>query len=947
MTTRSLAALAVAGLVVGAGLAAVPTAAVADGSTLYVNNKATAGCSDTAAGAGSQATPYCTVQAAADVAQPGDTVQVAPGSYAPVTLTRSGGQGAPITFTGQTGVARPALVSRSPGGPAFTFDQVHDVVVHGFQIVSQMSGAATEIDSSSDITLDGDQITGNGIVVSDPAPAVAIDGQSSGITLIRNLVTASRGGSAVTAASGTTGLVLTTNAVVYYSQPAVTVTGSPQTVLVSNTFSDQDSCGTAIDLEGASTWSVVENNAVETGTTAGCTAATTTGAPVVVAAAATDGTTYDYNAIETSGSGAPYSWGGVSYQDPAALLAATGKGGHEYYQVVTASPGNVAALQAPLIDSADADAPDEQPTDIAGEARVDDPLVANTGTGVGYYDRGAIEYQDPYTVAAVPAVTKGPAPLSETVTASESNPWHTAISDYTFDFGDGSAPVVSSSPSVSHTYPTAGTYTPKVTATTATGVAVPGYGGTQVQVTSAPAAPLVAALSFETGVYNQTPLTVLANGAGTTDGWSIHHYYLDFGDGSPVVDAGIAGDAYHTYAKPGTYTAKLTVVDDDGNTQTVSRQVTVGSAYLQDGPTRVLDTRYGTGAPKQKVGAGGVVRLKVAGANGVPATGVTAVTLNLTGTDATADTWVAAYPDGSPVPVASTLNLGPGQTDPNLVTVQVGADGYVDLYNRAGSVDLIADMDGYYSTQAPVGTEGGAGFVSPTGPTRVLDTRTGSKVGGGDTVDVHLPDALALQTPDVVLNITETDATASSWVGIGGVPPSTSVLNFNAGQTTSNLVVAPVGPDGTVELYNHSGDVDLIADVQAYVGSPRFQQPGSAFQPIPPTRLLDTRSGLGAPEAPLKAGGWDRVQVGGVDGIPQGVTAVLVNLTGTGPTSATWLAAYAGGTSAPTTSDLNLVAGQTRPNEVLVPVAPDGTINVYNRAGSVNALVDVQGYYIG
>ena len=48
---------------------------------------------------------------------------------------------------------------------------------------------------------------------------------------------------------------------------------------------------------------------------------------------------------------------------------------------------------SPAIDSANANAPGEV-DDSLGGLRVDDPLVANTGTGVvSYHDRGAFEWQ--------------------------------------------------------------------------------------------------------------------------------------------------------------------------------------------------------------------------------------------------------------------------------------------------------------------------------------------------------------------------------------------------------------------------------------------------------------------------------------------------------------------------------------------------------------------------
>jgi len=58
--------------------------------------------------------------------------------------------------------------------------------------------------------------------------------------------------------------------------------------------------------------------------------------------------------------------------------------------------------------------------------------------------------------------------------------------------------------------------------------------------------------------------------------------------------------------------------------------------------------------------------------------------------------FVTAYPAGSPLPLASNLNLeGPGQTLPNHVTVPLGTGGAFTLYTQSGS-HLIADLTGYY-----------------------------------------------------------------------------------------------------------------------------------------------------------------------------------------------------------------------------------------------------------
>ena len=52
---------------------------------------------------------------------------------------------------------------------------------------------------------------------------------------------------------------------------------------------------------------------------------------------------------------------------------------------------------SPAIDSANSNAPGELPTDQFGDPRTDDPSVLNTG--VGYYDRGAVELEGGATAA--------------------------------------------------------------------------------------------------------------------------------------------------------------------------------------------------------------------------------------------------------------------------------------------------------------------------------------------------------------------------------------------------------------------------------------------------------------------------------------------------------------------------------------------------------------------
>lgn len=954
MPTRFAAVSATLAVVVAACTAVVPSTAHAAGSTIYVNNRTNAGCSDSAADAGSQAQPYCTLQTAVDAAQPGDTVAVLGGVYLPVDIKNSGSASAPITIAKQGTVLPEIVAPLSSTTAAVTFDHVHDVTVRGFFIgTNGAPPAVVAVSGSSGVTLDGDRVDG-GYSLS----AVAVGGSSSGVTLSRDEVDSQPGKAGVVVAAGAVGTVVTADRFYYWRGAPVQVNGATGTDVVGNTFDGQSGCNTALSLSGTSTDTTVENNAILLGDNGGCSSYGTS-TPVIVSTGSAGSTTLDYNTIEDRDTaGAYYSWAGTSYATPAALKAATGQGAHDTDFRTTVSSD----LLTPLIDSANADAPGETATDYQGHSRLDDPLVANTGTGnVSYYDRGATETEDPYTALPTVSVAMGPAPLTETVSAAETNPWHTQIASYTFDFGDGSTPVTTSTPSTTHTYTALGTYRVSVTATAANGTAFTST--KRAYVTAAKTAPLVPSLSLS-HASGTSSLTVRTDATATTDDWSITDYTVNFGDGTAPVDLGAAygGVTGHTYTASGTYTATLTVQDAGGQTASTTSTTTVGSAFVPYGPTRLLDTRTGLGTGKAKVGAGGVVRLKVAGADGIPSSGVTAVTLNLTGVNASAGTYVTAYPDGGSTPTASNLNLLPGQVTPNLVTVRVGADGYVDLYNHAGKVDMVADVEGYYSTSAPVDTAG-AGFDRATALTRVLDTRIGTgttkgKVLAGGVVTVQLPAGSYTNASAVLLNLTATNASSAGWVGVEpstGAVPTSSALNFTTGQTTSNLVVAPVNSSGQVQFYNRTGSVDLVADLEgttvsdptSAVAATAAAQAGAPYFPVSPTRVLDTRNGTGVVQGALGANSAVAVAVAGVQGIPAGATAVVLNLTGVGATSATGLTVRADGTSATLGSDLTLAAGATRADLVMVPVGADGKIEITNSAGSVNVVADIEGYCIG
>jgi N-acetylmuramoyl-L-alanine amidase len=244
-------------------------------------------------------------------------------------------------------------------------------------------------------------------------------------------------------------------------------------------------------------------------------------------------------------------------------------------------------------------------------------------------------------------------------------------------------------------------------------------------------------------------------------------------------------------------------------------------------------------------------------------------------------------------------------------------------------------------------------------PARIVDTRTGLGLpagvvpaGASRTFQVAGRGGVpASGVGTAVLNVTAVQPSAPGYLTVypaGRARPVTSNLNLTAGRTVPNLVQVALGSGGKVSVYAANASVHLVVDVFGWTGNggAAFTPGEGLFNPVAPFRALDTRK-----TAALGPGESRRLRVtgtGGTGGVPAaGVSAVVVNLTVTRPTSPGFLTVYPGGQPRPPTSNLNFVAGETRANRVVVPVGADGTVAVYNPAGSAHVIVDLNGWYTG
>ncbi len=263
-------------------------------------------------------------------------------------------------------------------------------------------------------------------------------------------------------------------------------------------------------------------------------------------------------------------------------------------------------------------------------------------------------------------------------------------------------------------------------------------------------------------------------------------------------------------------------------------------------PARICDTRAvqpgvsanqcdHDGVSSGTLGSGGTLSVQVTGEGGVPASGVAAVVLNVTVTGTSGGSYLTVWPTGVPRPTASNLNWATGQTVANRVIVPVGSFGEVSLFNLDGSADVVVDVGGWFTDSSnPSAT--GAQYVALS-PARICDTRAlqsgvsanqcdhnGSApgtlgAGGTTTVQVTGVGAVPSGAVAVVANTTVADTTNASFLTVwpdATTRPDASDVNWTADQVVPNLVVAKLGSDGAVDLYNLLGSADAIVDVEGY-----------------------------------------------------------------------------------------------------------------------------------
>jgi parallel beta-helix repeat protein len=896
-------------LVLVAAAILVPSVASADQiPVLYVNGAKGATCSDT--GTGTQSLPYCTISAAVAVVTAGQTVSITPGLYAEhVTVASSGTPSAPITFTtsaagfavlsgatagftiaGQhdvvidnfeivsTSGAPAALVQnssslsfggdeflqRTAGQPALSLTGVtnstftHDTAtaqggtaisvdaasngntlsgatVQSAAVAVDLAGAHNTIADlfGAQNTVAGVEVSGAGDVItgstlrSSAGAGVAVLAGASGTMVDDSTFSGNKDAITVSGAADTT---LVNNSFSYTSEYAVVASSAATLTITNNTFSVD--CA-AVEIDGAPTDVTIENNLSwqdgEDPYTSGCVSGIVRGG-LEVAASAIGGTTMDYNTVYDN-AGTPYVWG-TAYASLAAFQAASGQGLHD------------SALSSSELDSANSAAPGFPAKDSTGRVREDDPYYPNTGAGpIAYADRGATE------TVGVPAIkmvvssnlTENTVSVNASGTASFS-----PILSYTFDFGDGTAPVTQTSAVLGHTYAAPGQYQIMVSATdtlngtgsggqyymygrawnqaqpfpildTATALGTSSHSpvgaGKTVTLDLAssswmvPAIPSTSAISLDVTVSSPTAsgsLTVYPNGASRPATPNLHFaksakvqnlITVQVRDGKVDFYNGSSGTVHITAAVEGMY----------DNSDVTYEPLT---------PKRVVSTSAGIGAKIARVKAHStlVVPWSTLLPGALAANDATGAVLNVVVANESASTGSLTVYDPEQGKVTTpNLNWNTKQTVSATVALSLFGDHADFVNNSSGTIDIVVDLQGEF-TQNP--TPAGLYMALPS--TRVLDKTTPANT----PVTTMLTQIPGTMLKAVMLDVTVTNAKAGGYLSVsptGVANTGTSQLHWAKGQTLSQMVIVPLGTARKISISNgSSGSTEIQVDLYGY-----------------------------------------------------------------------------------------------------------------------------------
>ncbi|MBL8172362.1 MAG: isopeptide-forming domain-containing fimbrial protein [Acidobacteria bacterium] len=444
----------------------------------------------------------------------------------------------------------------------------------------------------------------------------------------------------------------------------------------------------------------------------------------------------------------------------------------------------------------------------------------------------------------------------------------------------------------------------------------------------------------------------------------------------PGLTLATGGALTGTPTTAGTFTFTVQATDSGGCTGTRDYTVIISASGLQfyplATPMRVVDTRPNEGncdnvsAPIAAGTSLTTLARITCGNVTIPAT-ARAIVGNITVINQTSQAgYLTLYPDGVAPPLAANMIYGPNGILANNFTVGLSADGRFNVFGER-TIHIIVDISGYF---APPATEG-LYFHPLARPVRITDTRVG--LGNCDSVNAPIAAGTSLTTQAritcegltipsaaraIIGNVTVINGSGQTgYLTIypnGIQPPLAANMIYFPGQILSNAFTVGLGADGRFDIFAER-TIDVVVDVAGYYSTEATDINGTGLLLTPlsrPLRVADTRAAQGNCDnigAPITGGTSlgipSQLTCEGIT-IPNTARAVLGNVTVINLTSnAGFLTLYPDGVTLPLAANMIYFPGQVLANAFVVGLNPsNGQFRIYAER-TLEAIVDVSGYF--
>ena len=206
-------------------------------------------------------------------------------------------------------------------------------------------------------------------------------------------------------------------------------------------------------------------------------------------------------------------------------------------------------------------------------------------------------------------------------------------------------------------------------------------------------------------------------------------------------------------------------------------------------------------------------------------TDAVALSLNVTAVGATEETFLTFWPSGV-LPFGSSLNPAPGQPPtPNAVNVTLSSTGSFEVYNNKGSVNILADVNGYYTKSSLADISNRLIALEAALPVAVSDRDNETTLGalGGTIARAPTVIATVTMTPAVAGQIVANSVTnARTYDPISGavVPFEPTTCSITAGTAIDTNYTQVFQPDNTSSFETETGQVSGTRLVDVAAGVP-------------------------------------------------------------------------------------------------------------------------------